>query len=185
MEKPLLVIGVIVALALLVRLFSALLRARADAAAWPFYARKLMSRPEQALYRRLVRALPDHIVLAQVQVSRVLGVKRGFKFHEWNKRINRLSYDFVVCTKDSAVIAAIELDDKSHEAESRVRTDGKKDKATQDAGIRMIRWSVSAMPSEAAIRDELLSSLVLGDPRIGGEPRLVLPNISLDRTRGK
>ena len=185
MEKSFLVIGGIVALAVAVRLLRIFLRSPANSAAWPFYARKLMSQPEQALYHRLVRALPDHIVLAQVQVSRVLGVKKGFKFHEWNNRINRLSYDFVICTKDSAVVAAIELDDKSHEAEARLRTDAKKDKATQDAGIRIIRWSVSAMPSEAAIRDELLSSLVLGDPRIGGEPRLVLPNISLERTRGR
>jgi hypothetical protein len=182
-EKSFLVIGGIVALAAAVRLLRAFLRARANAAAWPFYSRKLMSQPEQSLYQRLVRALPDHIVLAQVQVSRVLGVKKGFRFHEWNNRINRLSYDFVICTKDAAVVAVIELDDKSHEAESRVRTDGKKDKATRDAGIRMIRWSVSAMPSETAIRDELLSSLVLGNHRIGGEPRLVLPNIAPKRTR--
>ena len=67
-------------------------------------------RPEQLLYHRLVRALPEHIVLAQVQASRVLGVKKGYRFHEWSNRINRLSYDFVVCGKDSTVIAAIELD---------------------------------------------------------------------------
>jgi hypothetical protein len=47
----------------------------------------------------------------------------------------------------------------------------------------MIRWSVKAMPSEAAIRDELLSSLRLGQHRTGGEPRLVLPNISIQSTR--
>jgi hypothetical protein len=142
-----------------------------------------MSQPEQVLYYRLVRALPEHIVLAQVQVSRVLGVRKGFRFHEWNNRINRLSYDFVVCSKDSSVVAAIELDDKSHEEESRVLTDARKDKATQDAGIRIIRWRVGAMPTEAAIRDELLSPLHLGQPSVGIEPRLVLPNISLDRTR--
>lgn len=185
MEKLYLLVGGIIALAVVVRLLRILIRARANSATWPFYARRLMSQPEQALYHRLVHALPDHIVLAQVQVSRVLGVKKGFRFHEWNNRINRLSYDFVICTKDSAVVAAIELDDKSHEADSRVRTDAKKDKATQDAGIRMIRWSVSAMPSEAAIRDELLSPLVLRDPRVGGDPRLVLPNILLERTRGR
>jgi len=67
------------------------------------------------LYHRLVKALPNHIVLAQVQVSRVLGVKKGFRVHEWNNRINRLSYDFVICDKAATVIAAIELDDKSHE----------------------------------------------------------------------
>jgi hypothetical protein len=144
-----------------------------------------MSQPEQVLYHRLVRALPDHIVLAQVQVSRVLGVQRGSRFHEWNNRINRLSYDFVVCSRDSSVLAVIELDDKSHEAESRVLTDAKKDKATQDAGIRMVRWRVSAIPSEAGIRDELLSPLHMGPPGVGIEQRLVLPNISLERTRGR
>lgn len=123
-------------------------------APWPYYAKRLLSQPEQVLYGRLNRALPEHIVLAQVQVSRVLGVKKGFNFHEWNNRINRLSYDFVVCTKDSAVVGAIELDDKSHEATGRAETDRKKDKATAAAGVRIVRWHVKAMPDEAAIQAE-------------------------------
>src|SRR3972149_6232971 len=40
---------------------------------WPFYAKKPLSQPEQILYFRLVQALPDHIILAQVQLSRLLG----------------------------------------------------------------------------------------------------------------
>jgi hypothetical protein len=124
----------------------------AEAGQWPFYVKRPLSQPEQVLYHRLLSALPEHFVLAQVQVSRVLGVKKGFNFHEWNNRINRLSYDFVVCTKDSTVLAAIELDDKSHEAASRVATDRKKDKATRDAGVRLIRWHVKALPDQAAIQ---------------------------------
>lgn len=120
---------------------------------WPFYAKRPLSQPEQVLYRRLVAALPDRIVLAQVQVSRVLGVKKGFNYNEWNNRIDRLSYDFVVCAMDSSVLAVIELDDKSHESESRRRTDAKKDRASAAAGIRMIRWNVKAMPDQDAIRE--------------------------------
>src|SRR5262245_27505507 len=45
---------------------------------WPFYAKRPLTQVEQVLYHRLVKSLPEHIVLAQVQVSRVLGVKRGF-----------------------------------------------------------------------------------------------------------
>ena len=119
---------------------------------WPFYAKRPLSVPEQVLYHRLVRALPEHIVLAQVQVSRVLGVKKGFKFNEWNNRINRLSYDFVVCSKDATVLAAIELNDKTHEAEDRVNTDLKKEKASAAAGVKLVRWHVKALPDEAAIR---------------------------------
>jgi len=136
---------------------------RTGAGRWPFYVRKPLSQPEQVLYHRLVRALPEHIVLAQVQVSRVLGVKKGFNFHEWNNRINRLSYDFVVCGKDSTVIAAIELDDKIHERASRAYTDDKKNKATADAGLRLFRWNVRALPSEEVIRAELLAPPLAGE----------------------
>jgi hypothetical protein len=115
---------------------------------WPFYVKKPLTQPEQVLYHRLVKALPEHIVLAQVQVSRVLGVKKGANFNEWNNRINRLSFDFVVCAKDSTALAAIELDDKSHESGQRTFTDEKKNKAATDAGLRLIRWHVKALPDE-------------------------------------
>lgn len=120
--------------------------------AWPFYAKKPLTQPEQVLYHRLVSALPDHIVLAQVQLSRILGVKQGNNFHEWNNRINRMSLDFVVCNKDASVIAVIELDDKTHEKATRREADEKKDKALESAGVRLVRWKVNALPDEAAIK---------------------------------
>ncbi len=119
---------------------------------WPLYARRVISAPELQLYQRLVRALPQQIVLAQVQVSRVLGVKPDYDFHEWNNRICRLSYDFVVCAPDGSVIAAVELDDSSHELEERMATDAKKDAATAAAGVPLIRWHVRAMPDVRAIQ---------------------------------
>lgn len=120
---------------------------------WPFYAKQLLSQPEQVLFHRLVNALPDYIILAQVQASQVLGVHKGFNFYEWNNRINRLSYDFVVCKRDGSVLAVIELDDKSHESAERVEADKRKDRATTAAGVRMIRWHVRSMPDEIAIKD--------------------------------
>lgn len=128
-----------------------------DSRPWPFYVKRPLSQSEQVLYHRLIRALPEHIVLAQVQVSRVLGVKKGARFHEWNNRINRLTFDFLVCSKDSTVIVAIELDDKTHELRDRVSTDEKKNKASADAGLRLIRWHVRSLPSEELIRQELLA----------------------------
>lgn len=121
-------------------------------APWPFYAKKPLSQPEQVLYHRLVAAMPECIVLAQVQLSQVLGVKKGFNFHEWNNRINRMSLDFLVCLKDSTIVAAVELDDKTHERASRVEADAKKEKALSAAGVALVRWNVSALPDENAIR---------------------------------
>lgn len=119
---------------------------------WPFYAKKPLSQPEQVLFHRLVKALPGHIVLAQVQLSRVLGVKKGFNFHEWNNRINRMSYDFLVCATDAAVLVAIELDDKTHESATRAAQDAKKARASAAAGIRLVRWNVKDLPDDVAIR---------------------------------
>ena len=132
--------------------------------AWPFYLKRLLSSPEQVLYHRLVSALPNHVVLAQVQVSRVLGVKKGSDFHHWNNRINRLSYDFVVCKKDATVVAAIELDDATHESKSRARTDEKKDRATAAANLKLVRWHVKALPDDEGIRAAIESTAPAKDP---------------------
>ncbi|TLU82119.1 MAG: DUF2726 domain-containing protein [Chlorobium sp.] len=121
-------------------------------APWPFYAKKPLSSPEQVLYFRLCKALPEHIVLAQVGISRFLGVKKGNNFGEWFNRINRMSADFVLCSKDLTIVAVIELDDSSHEKADRQAADAKKDKALGSAGIRIVRWQTSSMPDEASIK---------------------------------
>lgn len=144
----------IIALALLAIAIVFLARAkqRGGDGAWPFYAKKPLTQPEQVLYHRLIKALPEHIVLAQVQLSRILGVKQGNNFHEWNNRINRMSLDFVICGKDASIVAAIELDDKTHQKDSRREADEKKNKALASAGVKLVRWQVNAMPDEAGIR---------------------------------
>ena len=84
----------IVALVVVAALVAAALRRSKDGAnegKWPFFAKKPLSPPEQVLYFRLVRALPDQIVLAQVQLSRILGVKKGDNYQSWLNRINQLS----------------------------------------------------------------------------------------------
>jgi hypothetical protein len=123
-----------------------------DRADWPFYSKRPLSKPEQVLYHRLVKALPECIVLAQVQLSRFLGISKGRNFAEWNNRINRLSIDFLVCLKDSTVVAAIELDDSSHDRLDRKEADLRKERAITSAGIPLLRWSVKDLPGELAIQ---------------------------------
>lgn len=134
----------------------AVLRARSSDATttgrWPFSLRAPLTEPEQVLYFRLCQALPDHIVLAQVGMSRFLAVRRGHNARAWYNRINRMSVDFLVCTKDASVIAAVELDDASHQPPDRASADAKKELALNAAGVRLLRWKVGAMPDEAAIQ---------------------------------
>lgn len=126
--------------------------------AWPFYAKKPLSQPEQVLYFRLVQALPQQIILAQVQLSRLLGVKKGNNYQAWYNRINRMSADFVVCNKDSSIAAVIELDDATHQRKDRQIADAKKDKALASAGVRMVRWQAKTIPDIAAIQSVFLSN---------------------------
>jgi hypothetical protein len=123
---------------------------------WPLYAKDVLSQPERVLYDRLAAALPDHIVLTHVPLSRALGVKHGYNVNEWSNRINRLSYDFVVCQPDSRVLAAVELDDGTRGSRARTGADRKREMASASAGIRLIRWQVTALPDTAAIRREIM-----------------------------
>jgi very-short-patch-repair endonuclease len=119
---------------------------------WPFSLRRPLTEPEQVLYFRLRQALPDHMVLAQVGMSRFLAVRRGHNARAWYNRINRMNVDFLVCNKDASVVAAIELDEASQQQPDRANTDAKKELALKAAGVRLVRWKVSAMPDEAAIQ---------------------------------
>jgi hypothetical protein len=153
MNLLLLVVGVVaIAVVLFVAAKSKKAASSEAETPWPFHAKKPLSNPEQILYFRLCKALPQHIVLAQVALSRMLGVDKGSNFGAWFNRINRMSADFVLCSKDSTIVAVVELDDASHKKADRVAADAKKDKALRSAGIRVLRWQMNSIPDEVAIK---------------------------------
>lgn len=119
---------------------------------WPFHAKRPKPHPEQALYQRLVSGLPAHIVLAHVALVDVLGVKRGFDRRLWSRRIRNLHYDFVVCTKDGTVLAAITLGETVREHNRRSQSEAFTERASAAAGVRLLRWHTRALPDLAEIR---------------------------------
>lgn len=118
---------------------------------WPLYPYYAMTRNEQALYWHLVKALPDYIVLAQVQASRVIRVKKGENQQSYLNRFNRMSYDFLICHKNSYPLAVIELDDGSHQQAKRIESDNRKNKVLADAGIPLLRWEKNTIPNQETI----------------------------------
>ena len=128
-----------------------------DMKVWPYVPRELMTAPERELYGRLRQALPDYLIFSQVQLCRMIEVDPNEDKQAWFNRINRMSVDFVICAPDGAkILAAIELDDSSHERAERLKADVKKDKALKSAGIRMIRWPVRGMPTSQQIRADFI-----------------------------
>jgi very-short-patch-repair endonuclease len=147
-----------VVLAIVLSIVAVVLRSKKGASdgIWPYFAKKPLTPPEQVLYFRLLKALPDHMVLAQVQLSRMLGVKKGNNYQSWLNRINQMSADFVICAKDATVLAVVELDDSSHQSDRRKAADNKKERALTAAGIKLIRWQARELPDDAVIRSALL-----------------------------
>lgn len=119
---------------------------------WPFYAKTPLASPHQVLYQRLVHTLPGHMVLSDVDVSGVLGVKRGFDFETWSRRIRGLHFDFVVYAPYVSVLTAIELKNKPGSAVQRTQAEEIKLRASAVAGVRLLHWHAMALPDPATIR---------------------------------
>ncbi len=146
-------LAVVVALAFVPML--PLLRRPRLAKALPVTAKPLLSRPEQQLYGRLVRAFPGHIILAQVALSQLLVVTRRDSAGTAQSIANQyrqLVADFVICAPDFTAIAVIELDDRSHRRNVQRERDQRKDRFLEAAGIKVIRVACAAMPNEAELK---------------------------------
>lgn len=122
---------------------------------YPFESVSLMTITEKAFYKELKAALPEYTVFAQVGLSRVIRVKRGHNHYYWFNRINRMSLDYLVVDESLETVAAIELDDASHNSKKAKERDAKKNKALEAAGINLIRWHVQNKPNRDEIRKTL------------------------------
>lgn len=120
---------------------------------WPLERKPtLLSAPEQALYRRLLEALPNHQVLAQVQLLQTVRFKRGSRDASIRNRISQVSIDFLVVSPETAIVAAVELNDATHDDAQRRAADARKAHALKSAGIPLLIWSVREMPDVSTIR---------------------------------
>ena len=103
---------------------------------WPLETkRNLLSEREHAVYQRLVEALPNHLVPAQVQLLQVLQFQRGRRTQAIQNSFSQLSLDFLVVDRDTRPVAAIELDDSTHARADRRGADARKSHALNSAGL--------------------------------------------------
>ena len=136
-----LLLVILIALAVLSRRLE-----RSKAGTGEYRSRRVLSDPEAILFFRLQQALPEHVVLSQVAMHRLLAVKTGGK-PAFN-RIAQKAVDYVICHKDFSVLCVVELDDASHHASR----DASRDALLATAGIATVRFEVKALPSAAEIR---------------------------------
>jgi Protein of unknown function (DUF2726) len=120
--------------------------------AWPPQAVRVMTLPERLAYGTLRRALPRHLVLAQVPLSRFITVPPRNSYSQWLTRAGRLNVDLLVCDASSRVIAAVEVRSPDQTPRSVARHD-RLAEVLQAAGVKVHVWRDTELPNIAAVRE--------------------------------
>ena len=81
----------------------------------PIKGKRIITMNEQPTFLRLLEALPEHIVLAQVAFSAFMTAKGYATRNLFNRKVA----DFVVLDKQFNVVAIVELDDASHKGKKK------------------------------------------------------------------
>ena len=123
---------------------------------WPPQATRVLSAPERVAFGRLVRALPEYMILAQVPLARFLNVPKRNSYADWLRRVGYQCVDFVVCDMAAQVIAVIELQAPQQSERSRKRLT-RITRTLEAAQLPLHIWREDALPSADAAREVLLS----------------------------
>lgn len=128
-------------------------------AAWEPMATRVLTTSERDAFVTLCKALPEHIVLAQVPLARFIKVPTRNSYAEWLKRAGSLCADLVVCDSASQVIAVVEIrQPASKEKERSLRRHGRMDRVLTAARIPVHVWLEGAIPGPAIAREAILGA---------------------------
>jgi hypothetical protein len=124
-----------------------------DDAGAKFKAKPLLTANEIEFLTRLEAAMPELRFFPQVAMGALLdpAVPRSNAkaYYRLRGMFSQKIVDFVAqARKDGSIVAIIELDDRTHDAER----DSKRDVMLASAGYRILRWSSKLKPDAAAIR---------------------------------
>ena len=127
-------------------------------AAWSPTATRILTSAERQAFSTLERALPGHIILAQVPLARFLRVPTRHSHREWMQRVGSLSADLVMCNAGSKVLAVIDIRSAEQTGRARRRHE-RMAKVLRAAGISVHTWTEGDLPSAAEIRTLLGAEL--------------------------
>lgn len=123
-------------------------------AGWTPQATRVLTAAEVEVYELVRKALPAHMVLAQVPLQRFLKVPTRNSYAEWLRRVGQLSVDLVVCDRHSQVIAIIEVEAGGEPANGKAqRRRDRLMKVLKAAEIPVYVWSSAALPSVSQVRE--------------------------------
>lgn len=135
---------------------------------WEPLSTRVLTTSERDAYHVLRKALPDHMVLAQVPVARFIKVPTRNSYSEWLRRVGSLCADLVVCDASSQVVAVVEVRQPlSRENERAQRRHARMDRVLHGARIPVHVWLEGALPGPVVAREAILGSAVQGAGSVG------------------
>lgn len=138
-------------------------------AAWEPTPTRILTVQERLAYAVLARALPEHIIFAQVPLSRFLKVPTRNSYTEWLSRVGQLCADLVVCDSSTTVLAVIDVRTPPHAASDRNRRRHERmHRVLKAAGIPLHVWIEHALPTPEGAREAILPKPVLQEQASAG-----------------
>ena len=119
---------------------------------------RLLNDSEQDLYHRLCEAMPSMTIFAQVGVAQLALLRGRPEAQRLSSMLGR-GVDFVVCSEDFSIVAAIELSWPVLEA-SGVSPEEEKRQALQSLGIPLIVFRPNNLPDADAISHEIAGAII-------------------------
>jgi hypothetical protein len=152
-------------------------------AAWEPTATRVLTTPEREAYQTLRKALPEHMLLAQVPLARFLKVPTRNSYSEWMRRVGALCADLVVCDANAQVVAVIEIRQPvtSKDRDRNAKRHARMDKVLAAANIPVHVWLDGALPGPAVARETVLGGSVVFTTRSGAT---LVDTSALERSRG-
>lgn len=126
---------------------------------WEPGSTRLLTQAEREAYHLLRKALPDHMILAQVPMARFIKVPTRNSYAEWLRRVGSLCVDLVVCDMASHVLAAVEIRLPPHQENERTRRrHTRMEKVLRAASIPVHVWHDGSLPSSLSVRKAILGA---------------------------
>lgn len=124
---------------------------------WPPEATRVLTLRHQRALEVLRRAVPEHMILAQVPLSHFIKVPTRHSYVEWLRRVGHVCVDLMVCDSASNVVAIIEVRqaDKVDSERARKRQQ-RTERVLRAAGIPLHVWNEAFLPDPIAVRKALL-----------------------------
>jgi Protein of unknown function (DUF2726) len=140
-------------------------------AAWPPKVTRILTSQERLAHNTLLRAFPDHLILAQVPLSRFLRVPTRYSHAEWLRRVGQLCADLVVCDTATQPLAVIIVEAPGGAPSERARLRHERMvKVLRAAEVRCFVWVENALPSVEIARASVLEMRIEAMPVGGIQP---------------